>query len=180
MGPRRAGEGGAIRAVLDTSTLVGSARRRDLQEAAALGLFEAIRSPWIVAELNRVLTWRAIERSGGDLSAARYKRLSVSSKAMMGYLTATFVVGDPKPPHPPPWDDLADPGDVPIWAAAKTSGATHVVSENTDDYPPRQPDGRHTYEGIEYLTRTADTLRYASVSMRFETRLDRWSHRYCW
>ena len=153
MGPRRAGgdEGGVLRAVVDTSTLVGRARRRDLQEAAALGLFEAIWSPWIVAELNRVLTWRAIERSGGDISAAHYKRLSVSSKAMMEYLTATFTTVDPKPPHPPPWDDLADPGDVPIWAAAKASGATYIVSENTDDYPPRQPDGRRAHEGIEYL-----------------------------
>ena len=140
-----------IRAVIDTSTLVGQARRRDLQEAAALGLFEAIWSPWIVAELNRVLTWRAIERSGCDLSAAHRNRLSASSKAMMEYLTATFTMVDPKPPHPPPWDDLSDPWDIPIWAAAKASGATYVVSENTDDYPTRQPDGRYVHEGIEYV-----------------------------
>jgi len=25
------------------------------------------------------------------------------------------------------------------------------VSENTDEYPPRQPGGRHAHEGIEYL-----------------------------
>ncbi len=59
-----------IRAVIDTSTLVGQARRRDLQEAAALGLFEAIWSPWIVAGLcqnpefgcaNR--WWRGLKRS---------------------------------------------------------------------------------------------------------------------
>jgi len=42
-----------IRAVINTHP-GRQARRRDLQEAAALGIFEAIWSPWIVAELNRM------------------------------------------------------------------------------------------------------------------------------
>ena len=36
-------------------------------------------------------------------------------------------------------------------AAAKSTATQYVVSENTHDYPPSQADGRHVYEGIEYL-----------------------------
>ena len=48
----------ALRAVVDTSTLVSPRLRRALQQRAQLGTFEAVWSPWIVAELNRVLVWR--------------------------------------------------------------------------------------------------------------------------
>ena len=48
----------AIRAVLDTNVLVPPGLRRDLQNAAQEGAFEALWSPWIIAELNRVLTWK--------------------------------------------------------------------------------------------------------------------------
>lgn len=43
-----------VRAVVDTSSLVGYALRRDLQQAAQIGVFNAFWSPWIIAELNRV------------------------------------------------------------------------------------------------------------------------------
>jgi hypothetical protein len=43
------------RAVIDTSSLVPPMLRRELQQAAQLGLFTVIWSPWIIAELNRVL-----------------------------------------------------------------------------------------------------------------------------
>jgi len=46
---------------------------------------------------------------------------------------------------------LTDQWDVPIWAAAVESNAQDVVSENTHDFPPAQGDGRHVFEGIEYL-----------------------------
>ena len=52
----------AIRAVIDTSSLVPPGMRRDLQESAQLGIFTAIWSPWSIAELTRVLTWRWLER----------------------------------------------------------------------------------------------------------------------
>ncbi len=48
----------AIRAVIDTSSLVPSLLRKELQQLAASGAFTAIWSPWIIAELNRVLVWR--------------------------------------------------------------------------------------------------------------------------
>lgn len=60
-----------IRAVLDTSTLFRPTLRRDLQQAAQLGLFAGIWSPWIIAELNRVLTWDWIRRHGTDRESER-------------------------------------------------------------------------------------------------------------
>src|SRR5690242_19336865 len=58
-----------LRAVLDTSALVPSRMRRELQVAAQAGLYVGYWSPWIIAELNRVLTWRWIQRaSPPDLS----------------------------------------------------------------------------------------------------------------
>jgi hypothetical protein len=59
-----------IRAVLDTSVLVPAALRQDLQSLAQANLFTGIWSPWIIAELNRVLTWRWIRAAKGDLSRA--------------------------------------------------------------------------------------------------------------
>jgi len=47
----------AIRAVIDTNVLVPPRLRRDLQNAAEEGMFTALWSPWIIAELNRVLPW---------------------------------------------------------------------------------------------------------------------------
>jgi hypothetical protein len=43
---------------------------------------------------------------------------------------------------------------VPIWATAVEGGAQYVVSNNRRDYPPRQEDGRHIYQGVEYLSGT--------------------------
>lgn len=70
---------------------------------------------------------------------------------MMQWLLPSFELVNPLPPYPPPWEALTDQWDHPIWAAAKLGIAQYVVSENTHDYPPRQPDGRHVYEDIEYL-----------------------------
>ena len=145
-----------IRAVIDTSSLVPSRFRRDLQQAAQLGAFTAIWSPWIIAELNRVLVWRWIKdstpsRAAGDLTDANERRCSEAAKLMMQWLLPTFEVVNPVPPYPPPWDALTDIWDHPIWAAAKVAQASFVVSENTHDYPPAQEDGRHIFEDITYL-----------------------------
>lgn len=149
----------AIRAVIDTSSLVPSLLRKELQQLAASGAFTAIWSPWIIAELNRVLVWRWIkDRTGGDLSRANERRCGVSAKMMMAVLLPSFELVTPLPPYPPAWEDLTDVGDHPVWAAALIGRAQYVISENTHDYPPRQPDGRHAHEGIEYL-RGRDFLR---------------------
>lgn len=146
-----------IRAVIDTSSLVSARLRRDLQQAAQIGAFTAIWSPWIVAELNRVLVWRWIKgpppgRAANDLSDANERRCAQAAKIMMEWLIPCFETVNPRPPYPVAWARLTDQWDHPIWAAAKISGAQYVVSENKHDYPPAQADRRHVFEGIEYLS----------------------------
>ncbi|MGI8690313.1 MAG: PIN domain-containing protein [Thermomicrobiales bacterium] len=142
-----------VRAVVDTSSLVGYALRRDLQQAAQIGVFNAFWSPWIIAELSRVLVWRWIkDRTGNNLSRANENACSESAKAMMALLIPVFALVNPLPPYPAPWETLADEWDHPIYAAAVASHAHYVISENTHDYPPRNTDGFHIYNGIEYLS----------------------------
>lgn len=148
--------GQPIRAVIDTSSLVPPGLRRELQQAAQLGAFTALWSPWIIAELNRVLTWRWLSQPApgcaiADLSAANARRCGAAARAMMQLLIASFELVNPRPPYPTPWPSLPDVWDHPIWAAAKAGAAQLVISENTRHFPPRQPDGRHRYEGVEYL-----------------------------
>lgn len=142
-----------IRAVVDTSVLVPPQLRADLQRAAMEGGFTAIWTPWIIAELNRVLVWRWIkDHTNGDLSAANERRSSQSAKKMMALLLAAFEVVNPRPPYPEAWQQLSDIDDYPIWAAAVEGMAQYVVSDNTHDYPPRQSDGRYIHQGIEYIS----------------------------
>ena len=141
-----------IRAVLDTSALVPVEQREDLQALAQAGLYQGIWSPWIIAELNRVLTWRWIRAANGDISRTNEKACSRAAKRMMTLLLATFELVNPEPPYPPAWDSLADLWDHPIWAAAKQSGAQYVVSENTHHFPPTGQESQHSHEGIVYVT----------------------------
>ncbi|HEU4784342.1 MAG TPA: PIN domain-containing protein [Ktedonobacterales bacterium] len=145
-----------IRAVVDTSSLVPANLRRDLQQAAQLGAFIAIWSPWIIAELNRVLVWRWIVDpptgiAAGDLSQRNQRRCSEAAKTMMQWLVPSFELVNPLPPYPPVWASLSDAWDHPIWAAAKMGQAQYVISENTHDFPPRSGDGRAIHEGVEYI-----------------------------
>jgi hypothetical protein len=146
-----------IRAVIDTSSLVPFELRRRIQEATQLGVFVGIWSPWIIAELNRVLVWRWIKNppSGlarDDLSRANERRCGAAAKQMMELLLSSFELVNPRAPYPPTWENLTDEWDHPIWAAAKLGHAQYVISENTRHYPPRQSNGRHIYEGIEYMS----------------------------
>jgi hypothetical protein len=145
-----------VRAVLDTSVLVPSTLRRDLQEASALGLYTALWSPWIIAELNRVLVWRWIKKppankQRGDLSAANERLCAEMAKRMMARMLPTFELVSPLPPYPPAWPELSDHWDHPVWAAAVLGNARYVVSNNSRHFPPRQDDGRHVFQGIEYV-----------------------------
>lgn len=70
---------------------------------------------------------------------------------MMQLLLPVFEVVNPLPPYPPAWETLMDAWDHPIWATAQAAQAQYVVSENAHDYAPVQADGRHAYEGIEYI-----------------------------
>jgi len=140
-----------IRAVLDTSVLVPRRSREALQIAAQDGLYTALWSPWIIAEVNRVLVWRWIDRTGSDLSSANQKSCSRAAKAMMRILVPTFELVDARPPESTAWESLEDADDVPIWTTALMGGATHVVSSNTRHYPPAQADGAHVYQGVTYI-----------------------------
>jgi hypothetical protein len=145
------GAAGRPRAVLDTSALVPFRLRRDLLLAVRQEAFEAVWSPWIIAELNRVLTWRWIGRHGGDLSPRNERSCAGAAKTLMALLPA-FPLVHPLPPYPPAWDTLADVADHPIWAAAKVGAARYIVSEKGRDYPPASADGRHRHEEVEYLS----------------------------
>ncbi|MCA1597415.1 MAG: PIN domain-containing protein, partial [Chloroflexi bacterium] len=80
----RRGRAMPLRAVIDTNVLFSPRLRAELQELALQGVFTAIWSPWIIAELNRVLVWQWItERTNGDLSSANERACSRSAKRMM-------------------------------------------------------------------------------------------------
>jgi len=146
-------ESALLRAVIDTNVLFSPRLRAELQELAFLGVFMALWSPWIIAELTRVLVWQWItERTKGDLSPANERACGHSAKKMMTLLLSAFEVVNPRPPYPEAWDRLTDRDDHPIWATAVEGHAQYVVSDNTSDYPPRQPDGRHIHQGIEYIS----------------------------
>src|SRR5271165_6426913 len=81
------GEPLPLRAVIDTSVLFSPRLRAELQELAFQGAFIAIWSPWIIAELDRVLVWQWItERTQGDLSPANQRACSQAAKRMMTLL----------------------------------------------------------------------------------------------
>jgi hypothetical protein len=135
---------------VDTSSLYPVSLRHELQLAAQEGAFEAIWSPWIIAELNRALVWAWVRRTS-DFSRRNQRYCEAAAQTMMEILLDTFTLVAPEPPYPTAWATLRDRWDNPIWAAAEVSGAHYVVSENKYDYPPLDDDGRNRHEGIEYL-----------------------------
>jgi hypothetical protein len=139
------------RAVIDTSVLADGRLRRELQQQAKLGRFVALWSPWIVGELHRVLTWRWLKRRR-DFGDANWRECGRKARIMMELLIPVFETVDPRPPYPDAWPELADPWDLPVWAAAKHGGANFVVSQNTRDFPSVDPLGRRRSEGVEYVT----------------------------
>ncbi|MDQ6603099.1 MAG: PIN domain-containing protein [Chloroflexota bacterium] len=139
------------RAVLDTNVLYSHTRRTTLVGLVRLGRFEAIWSSWIVAELNRVLTWHWAARYGSDVTTQRMA--SVAAKEMMTYLLASFTLVDPPLPHPIPWPELTDVWDVPVYATAIAARAMYVVTDDRRHSPPRDPaTKRRIWNGIEYIT----------------------------
>jgi predicted nucleic acid-binding protein len=61
-----------IRAVLDTSVLLPARLREDLQSLAQDGAYTAIWSPWIIAEVNRTLTWHYPRLSAPEYDGTSY------------------------------------------------------------------------------------------------------------
>jgi hypothetical protein len=134
-------------AVIDTSVLVSNTNREHLVTAALENLYRPIWSPWIIAELNRVMTWNWVRNKG----LKEREQCSRRYKDMMSVLAGAFTCVDPKPPWKQAWTELTDTDDLPIWSTAKFVGADYVVSANTGDFPPQDASGRHVWEGIEYI-----------------------------
>lgn len=149
MDRRSVARSGLVRAVIDTSSLVPPSFRRDLQQAAQLEFYVGIWSPWIIAELNRVLTWLWIRDKG--TSRASQRECGKQAQVMMEILLSTFDLVDVRAPYPPAWDNLVDQWDIPVWAAAKNAQADYVISENTLHYPPVNEYGQNSYGGVEYV-----------------------------
>jgi predicted nucleic acid-binding protein len=137
-------------AVIDTNVLYGRKKRDVLMEAIREGRLDGIWSPHIIGELYRILTVRWLEKHGAERDSLR--ELSRASKALMELLATTLRVVDSGPHED---EDLPDPDDFHLIRAARLSRAGFVVSDNTKDFPRSDRDGRHVYDGVEYLTYSA-------------------------
>jgi len=74
--------------------------RKAFQRLAEAGSIVGVWSPWIVADLNRVLTWHWVDRAGGDLSLGQWRACSAAATTMMEALLVSFETVDPRPPLP--------------------------------------------------------------------------------
>lgn len=140
-------------AVLDSSVLVPAWSRVALQQFAVppRELFVPVWSEWIVAETWRVLTRQWIVRASthGQPEWGEFTRLANS---MMRYLLPAMRTASlHRIDGPGAWPTLRDRDDLPIWHTAVVAHAQYVVSHNISDFPPLV-DGRHVFQGIEYLT----------------------------
>ena len=127
-----------IRAVVDTNVFAKTRLYMSpLERRSREGVVRLFWSPWIVSEVNRVLTWLWLRRTGGDVSDANWRACSIAAKAMFEHVTRMFEVVEDRPPYPTVWTyELLDEWDIPIFAAAKSAGAHFILTENIDDGPP--------------------------------------------
>lgn len=142
------------RAALDSSVLVPFWSRRALQRLAAPPepWYTPDWSEWIVAETWRVLTFLWLTGGRDGLAAPDDTRLRQAATTMMRHLLPVMELVTVRDyAGPPPWPELSDQDDAPIWQTAIVGRARYVVSHNTRHFPP-VADGRHEYGGVEYLT----------------------------
>ncbi|MCY0877747.1 MAG: PIN domain-containing protein [Firmicutes bacterium] len=139
-----------IRAVCDTSVLVPSRYRKKFHQAAEAGLFVPMWSPWIIGELYRVLSWKWAETHG--TTDEQWRVCSEKANTMMLLLEQCWTLVDSRQPWPLAWSSLEDEFDKPVFATAVRGGAHYVVSNNTHDFLPANKQGRHVWQGIEYMT----------------------------
>jgi hypothetical protein len=126
--------------------------RRDwlapILRSARVGYVVPIWSPLIVYEVSRYLTWRWLQQNGGDQSRGARRACSLQLKNWFTEMTALFRVAEDCPPHEETWDSPRDAWDVPIWSAAKRSGAHVIVTENLRDGPPADEQSRRVFQGV--------------------------------
>ncbi len=116
-------------------------------------------SPHIIAELNRVLTLKWLDKNGDTAESRR--KLSTSAKAMMDVLTKVFELVDTAPVDHEDAIEINDRDDRHLVRAARIAAARFVMSENTRDFPQSGADGRRLVEGIEFLTKADFFNRFA-------------------
>ena len=142
-----------LRAVIDSCVFPGTREWlveivNDAREGYVLPLW----APSIIAELNRVLTWLWLKRSGGDFSKREWDLCSQSARRMFSHLTSVFRVLEDCPPYERAWTpELRDKWDLPIWTAAVRGQAQFVVTLNLEDGPPKGSDGVREHEGVCYV-----------------------------
>ena len=130
---------GIERAVLDSSVLLGAARR-EIVAAAALHYYTAFWSSWLVGEFVRQRTeWIAerAAREGCDRAETR-KRLRASRQRVNSLLHELSHVLRSVDHTRAPQADLSwlhDPDDWPIMQTALAAQADAVVTENSTDFP---------------------------------------------
>lgn len=138
-----------LRALIDTNVLVQNRWLAPIQDAAAAGYLVPIWSPSIISEANSYLTWRWIQRHGGDRSAAAKTQCSAAAKRWFARVSAVFRVAEDCPPHPDLWTPTPlDASDIPLWTAAVNGRCRMIVTENLKHGPPRDEDGLQTFRGI--------------------------------
>ncbi len=71
---------------------------------------------------------------------------------MMDLLLRALSLVDTGPAEDEPAIPLRDIDDFHLVRAARLSGAGFIVSNNTRDYPPLDARGKHTFEGVEFVT----------------------------
>jgi len=105
-----------------------------------------------VAETWRILTFRWLTSGSGDLADPDDTRLRQTAMAMMRHLLQVMELVTVRGyAGPPPWPELTDVDDEPVWQTATVGRAHYVVSHNTRHFPPLV-NGRHEHGGVEYLT----------------------------
>lgn len=135
--------------VYDTSSLVPAHLRRVLVRAALARQSEAYWSPWIIAELVRILSERWMRRVT-PWTRKDHQEMSDACGAMMRHMIQAIHCENSPAPSVPSWNG-SDPNDEPVLALAQMVKARYVVSENVNDFPPKNSKGQHTYGGIEYM-----------------------------
>jgi predicted nucleic acid-binding protein len=131
----------ALRAVLDTSSLIGSLRH-ELIWAAERNYYTPLISTFIIGEFTRIWTELAIE-FGTDRVVYRQRiNQAIDTLTRLATVVDYTRLEGGNYTH---W--LTDPDDEPILATALVGKAHYIVSANTSDFPPG---GR--YAGIHYVT----------------------------
>jgi len=163
-----------LRVLVDTNVLVQNRWLERIILDAREGYIQPLWSPLIIAEANRYLTWRWLQKQGGDLSPAAKKRCSAAAGRWFSVVTAAFQVVADRPPYPPLWTAAPhDPWDIPLWAAALAGGARVIVTENMRDGPPPDADQVRRYNDVLFL-HPASFL--TLVDALADPRTARWDH----